>query len=363
MDENGPVEERRRRYRGSIFFPLVLIFLGVIFLLSNVGVLAGDVWGNILMLWPLLLIALGLDGIVRRNGFAGPVFLIGLGVVFLLANFGYLAFNVWEFVFRLWPLLLIAIGLDIVIGQRSAAGAVFGLAILLVLLFGAIWLFGGVNFNAGTAVNTEQISQGLKGATAAHLVINPASGALHLDASPAPPGLIQGRVSKSKGEQVTENFSVSGDTANYTLKGTGVGFLYIPPAKGETWSWDLAVNPGVPVDLETSVGAGQMDLDLSELQVTALEAKMGVGQTTVTLPASGNFDASVESAIGQIIIIVPQSASVRIQSDTGLATIHVPQGYSKTGEDVYTSPGYGTAENRINLKVNQAIGDIEVQQR
>src|SRR3970040_344778 len=134
------MSEERRPTRRSIFFPVILIILGIIFLLSNVGVLTDSVWENVLRLWPVLLIA--------------------LGTVFLLANLGYLALNVWELIFRLWPILLIAIGLDIVIGRRSFLLSLVGLILIFALFIGALWLFG-VRADAGQALDSEQISQPL----------------------------------------------------------------------------------------------------------------------------------------------------------------------------------------------------------
>src|SRR5215210_2097893 len=51
----------------------------------------------------------------------GPVLLILAGSVFLLNNLGILPWNVWGDVWRLWPLIPIAIGLDIIVGRRSPA--------------------------------------------------------------------------------------------------------------------------------------------------------------------------------------------------------------------------------------------------
>lgn len=49
----------------------------------------------------------------------GPLLLIGAGVVFLLNNLGVLPWGVWETLGRLWPLFLIAIGIDLVVGRRK----------------------------------------------------------------------------------------------------------------------------------------------------------------------------------------------------------------------------------------------------
>src|SRR5690242_11383019 len=65
----------------------------------------------------------------RRTPLVGPLLLIGAGLVFLLINMGVLDEGVWVQLLQLWPLLLIAIGLDLLIGRRNP-----GLSLLIVLV-------------------------------------------------------------------------------------------------------------------------------------------------------------------------------------------------------------------------------------
>ena len=58
-----------------------------------------------------------------------PLVLIGVGVIWLLGNLGVISWTNLTVLFRLWPLLLIAIGLDLLIGRQSPAiGALIGFA-------------------------------------------------------------------------------------------------------------------------------------------------------------------------------------------------------------------------------------------
>ena len=75
MSQQGQFPRRRR---GSLFGPLLLIALGIIFLLNNVNVLQGDVWNTILRLWPLILIVIGLDSLYQRQGLGKAVMCEGL---------------------------------------------------------------------------------------------------------------------------------------------------------------------------------------------------------------------------------------------------------------------------------------------
>jgi hypothetical protein len=354
MDDHGP------DYRRSFLFPLLLIFLGIVFLLNNLNIITGNFWDTLVQLWPVLIILLGLDALFRRDGLVGPVFLIGVGTVILLGNLGYLALNVWQVIIRLWPLLLVAIGLDIIVGRRSFIGSLVGLVILLALMVGTLWYFG-IRPNAGQPITGEKISQALGGARQARIVLDPAVGAMRVDSVPAPDGLIEGTVHVIGSERVSQDFSVSSGTATYSLQGTGGVMIGFSTGTGDRWSWDLSVTPSIPIDLETSLGAGQTEIDLTGMEVIGLDVSYGVGQTTVILPQTGDFSGKVDGAIGQIVIVVPRGLGVQIRSDTGLANINVPADFQSTG-DQYVSPGYvqGSSQNGINLSVSQVIGNIEV---
>lgn len=67
----------------------------------------------------------------------GAWILIFVGVVFLLINFGVISPNSWNFVIRLWPLILVFIGLRIALGRSPAAAklvAIIKIATLVVIL-------------------------------------------------------------------------------------------------------------------------------------------------------------------------------------------------------------------------------------
>src|SRR5918912_1045919 len=51
----------RRRHRGGIAGPVVLIFIGTVFLLQNLGYLPPNAWVNLWRLWPLVLVLGGLE--------------------------------------------------------------------------------------------------------------------------------------------------------------------------------------------------------------------------------------------------------------------------------------------------------------
>lgn len=100
-----------RTYQGRIFSGLLIIAIGVIFLLANIGQL--DFGDFISTYWPMILIVIGLWHLLssgfRNAGF--PIILIVVGLFFQLDNWNVISGSVWTY---FWPLLIIAAGLWII---------------------------------------------------------------------------------------------------------------------------------------------------------------------------------------------------------------------------------------------------------
>lgn len=348
-----------RRRRGGIFFPLLLVVIGVVILLVNLGVMTGDVWNVIARLWPILLIVIGLDSIYKREGLVGPTFLIGLGIVFLLGNLGYLSVNTWQLILTLWPILLIAIGFDILVGRRSIWLSLLGMAAIILILFGSLWLFGA-SISVGGAVTGEQIQQSLEGANRATVKIEPGAGELQIGAMTQEGILLAGTIPDMPGNEVRSSYTVQGNVGDYRLHESGGQFI-LPTRSAQKWLWDLDITNAIPVELELAMGAGKINADLRDMKLDILKITLAVGETRVVLPKQGRLDAKINGAIGQIVIVVPRGVGVQIRADKGLANLSTPQNYTHVG-DTYESPGFDSAENQVEIDLSMAIGNISIQQ-
>ena len=96
------------------FSGILLIVFGVLFLLDQQG---GISFGHVFsQWWPVLLILVGVLNLVERPASVfAPVIMITVGCALLLSKLGYLRF---ESVWRLWPLVLIAMGLNILFSNK-----------------------------------------------------------------------------------------------------------------------------------------------------------------------------------------------------------------------------------------------------
>lgn len=354
MSDMQPKHER------SFFFPLLLIALGLVLFLININVVEGSTWDVVVKLWPLLLIVGGLDGLIRRDGWVGPILLIGLGVIFLLSNFALLAFNVWDALLRLWPILLIAIGLDIIFGRRGTAATIIIRVALGVLLVAAVvWMAAAPV--AGQTLVDKDVSQALDGATRGSVDIAAAVGSLHYSGG-APAGqMVDGEVHHSSGQSVSMSSSASGGSRTFSLNTSGSS-MYMPGPRSDNWT--LTLTDSIPLDMNLELAVGEQFIDLSGLQVDHLKANLAVGRIDITLPeaAANGARASweVSGAIGEIVVRIPRGAAVRVQADTGLVSVSAGKGLSKDGE-LITSPAYSEGKPAIDLRIGLAIGSVRIE--
>jgi hypothetical protein len=357
MDNGEDKKGSGIRYRGSLVGPVILITIGLVFLLSNIGYLTGDIWDTILNLWPLILVAIGLDSVLQKRGVAGPALFIGLGIIFLLSNFGLLGWNVWDLIVNLWPILLIAIGLDIVLGRRSIWGAVLALILILVILTGALFIFDS---GLGTAATEESsIVQPLQGVTEANVALNPSVGSVIVKSLSSSENLLEGTVHLWKGETFQSDYRVVGEIGEFSLESLGASFTY-PTSLSSKAGWDLRLIDDIPINLDLDLGVGEAIIDLSSMTLDNFSINVAVGKVSLILPNEGIVSGDIDNSIGSILVSVPQDSELRLKTEIGLTNIQLPPGFRSDG-NVHTSPGYDSGENRINLSINQAIGLVKVE--
>ncbi|HEU5103354.1 MAG TPA: DUF5668 domain-containing protein [Roseiflexaceae bacterium] len=296
----------------------------------------------------------------RRDGLVVPAMMIGLGVVLLLNSLGLLSWDVWWTLSRLWPLLLIAAGLELIIGRRSALASLLLAAILLGGLALAV-RFSGAWLGAGTPIAGETISQPLGTANRAEVAISMGAGTLRLGALEDSEQLLAGTIDRWPGEQVVRDAAVKDGVATLKLHSQTTRLFPFERSPLGEHVWDLRLNSDVPLSLRIDSGAGVTTLDLARLRLTSLTVNAGVGQAMVTLPRQGRLEARVNGGIGQTTITIPAGVAARIEAHTGIGQVHVNGNFQRQ-DRYYISPGFDTAEQQIRLEVDGGIGGITIQQ-
>ena len=295
----------------------------------------------------------------RRSSIVLPSILKLLGILLLLYNLGLVDWNVWAAIARFWPLILVALGLELILGRGSISRSIV-IIIILVIISGLALRHP----TARGAVTRTRVEKPLSGATSAQIQINMGVGALYLSSLPDSSDLISGTVDTAVGEWLREDFKVIANKARLVLSTENSDFfadfnffgLGAQPAR----KWDLSLNESIPVSLDIRTGVGEARIDLEHVLAIDVEVKTGVGKTDLTLPATGHSRVTLSGGIGETIIHIPKGVAARIRTKTGIGSVQVYGNYTRQNKE-YISPDFHTAESRVDLEVKGGIGSIRIE--
>jgi hypothetical protein len=322
-----PPERKRRHF--PIFWPLLLIAIGIFLFLNSAHMLPGNTLDTLLKLWPLLLVIAGLDGFINHGGFVWSVLLAGLGGIFLLANFGYVQVSVWTVVIRLWPVLFIAWGLDLLIGRhRSWVSWVVGIVIGLALVGGIYWFAS--TYSGGQAPRMEAINQPLGGAKTADGSISMTAGNLNLTGGASSTNILEAKLGLRTNQSFSQSSSVLNGVNDFSLQDSSNFTVY--PFDLSNYVWDVKINKSVPLTLNVDMAAGQMDMDFSTLNLTSFTVKIAAGTINLILPKTGMYSGILDGAASSMNVTIPAGGKLCLQSETAVTVFTVPTGFNRTAD-------------------------------
>ncbi len=287
-----------------------------------------------------------------------PIILIGVGSILLLSNLGVITGNPWATVFQLWPVLLIALGLEILFGGATGWRAIVSALLGLGLVAGILWVLvaqpalPGLSFNSNLQKTT--ISHPISGIESATADLSFGAGSNHLYAIGDSDNLIEGTL-QTYNPPVFE-VNQSGDHANIRLE-AGTTTFYIPPFSPEE-KWEVGLNSAVTYQVNLNIGVGQSKIDMSKLLLSGGNVSGGVGATEMWLPNKGVFTLNVNGGVGELRLYVPHNMAVRAEVNGGLGAFHGMPRLQQVSEDVYQTEGFSSAENAVTLTINGGVGAI-----
>ncbi len=287
--------------------------------------------------------------------------------MFLLQNTGYLPPNFWVNLWRLWPVVLVLIGVELLLAHRVPWLVLVGLAAV-VLIVGAVGINVGMPASADTGVSTTSQTD-LSGASQAAVTVRFGAGTLNLGPilEPQPDQLAsmtyQGPQQLAPQPRYTVSNVGLGQLEYQSSPRGGAGFLPFVAGRSDAAQMDLTLAPSVPISsLTVQTGATDARLDLSSLHVSALDMSIGAATTWLRMPESaGVTTAHISGGASTLTIEVPQGVAAQIQLRGGLSTVDVDQSrFPQVSDNLYRSPDYDTATNKVDLNIETGVTTIQI---
>ena len=257
-----------------------------------------------------------------------PVVLLGAGVIWLLNNLNIIPTeNLW-LLLQLWPVLFIIAGLDMLFARRLPLfGAILGLfviaGVVLILLYG-----GALPFEDRSTSQTETFILEEGNTTSVVLDLNLSTQKTIVSALTESQNLLEAEI----GHFGDIDFSVTGaEEKQVRLEQTGFTHWFnwlLPEARDETLVWDIGLSPVIPFDLDVDASTGTSEMDLTGLQLAGLRFNASTGASTIVLPQSSDgYQAQLEASTGSMTVVFPENSNltVRLDGSTGRILLDVPQ--------------------------------------
>lgn len=313
-----------------------------------------------------------------------PLLLIAAGGLWLLVSLNILSYASLVVLLRLWPLLLIIVGVELLYGRQSQRLALTIGVVGILFLAGAAVVGPALGFGV-MDVEEAAYTAPLENTASMNVALNLSLGKVTLNALADPTALIDADL-VYVGEV---EFVVRGDASkSVTLGQVGSYSTSIWEQPERPLEWDIALNPAVPLQLSINGGLGENDLDLREFTLTGLNLNAGMGALRLRLPSSaevyrvhlnggmGDSDIFIEdgallnldinAGMGNVVIHLPEGAAVRLETTSGMGSIRVPRGYVRVDNDtsrehrIWESPNFAEATHPIVITFNAGMGNLTV---
>lgn len=317
---------------------------------------------------------------MRHDKIVPGAILITLGVVFLLQSFGLFHIH-WMNILHLWPIFLLIGGINLIFANnRSVWAAALKIGVVIIGL--GILLFGNFNndrFNFWPGVyyhsdnnnndDDDDDDHGVVKVEGNSTFSEPN----HAEARVAKLTITGGGTSYSLNDTTsqlfqayTKEFGASYDFARHMEDSVAV--LQFNMKKNSHFRWYKGKNNSVifklnsnPIwDIDVQAGAIALNFDLTKFKLRNFKINGGASSFDVKLgePLEAT-NVNVSTGVADVNVSVPKDAACRIVTDSGLSSNNF-DGFNKTSDNNYETPGFAAAKNKIYIKLDGAVSSFNV---
>lgn len=301
-----------------------------------------------------------------RNIFWGVV-LIFLGVLFILQNLGLIHFN-WTYLWRLWPVILVLWGVSILPAHNLIKAG------LTLLVLGATVFFmvdqtvewdthrgSGHNWNIEEWYDTDEsmpIDQSFiipyeDSVGKASLELDVAAGAFIIEGTTDDLLDFHKRGTKAK---YTKLVNQTEDKVEIKISRDDVNIV-----RGNSkHNVDISLNQEPVWDINLDVGAAALDFDLSDFKVSGLDLDGGAAAFEIRFGDKYHETyVNIDAGASSIELKIPESSGCDLKISTVLSgrSIH---GFEKLEHGHYQTDNFAEAENKIYIEVDAAVSSYSI---
>lgn len=309
---------------------------------------------------------------MKTENFIWGLVLVFVGAVLMLDNFNVIDFY-WRSVWRLWPLILVISGANIIFSGSDSR--ITG-AISIIITVAALAFIG----YSGTQLPADQkdwwSGKGDRRDDSPRRTWSNSSFTEPYEGNVRRAKLnISGGATVYTIDDTTSNLfdaDVDHKWGNYSLQRTLQDSIQILDFKmrNKDKSWNMDSEDGNKVDIRLNsrplwdisleTGAGKTEFDLTPFKVNSLRVKGGAASFELKLGEPETItEVSVETGVAEINIDVPSAVGCKIEVQSGLSSRNF-NGFTQQADGSYTTSNYNSSLKKININLKGGLSDFDV---
>jgi hypothetical protein len=292
-----------------------------------------------------------------RKSLLSALILLFLGGLLLLNNLGYFSMDLLK-MFPFWPVILLFIGLEMLLTKQGSPRLMIAALILVFVL--PFFLQGtslpfNLNFLNFSQAGAKSVTVEKKLGTliGSKFDFTFKSGSLNLTPLEQTNLLVKGELSSGNlGKEPQVNFDPADGNATMTVTETS-GNL---PINTSGSNWNLALSKIVPIELVLKAESSKNTFDLSVVRIVRMNLELGATETTLHLGKEENLTGTVKADSGTVTINLPTEKDSKVLIPDS-ASVDIATRFTKVGEG-YQTEGWEKAKDRLEIKVEPGSAKI-----
>lgn len=292
-----------------------------------------------------------------------------IGVLLLLGNLGIISWSILGSLAQIWPLIIIAVGINLLFNNHVIVRMLTWAALIAALVLAGTFLprsdnwdirldFNGLGHRSADAVKAVSRQFPKDDAVdSAELNLKIPAGALEISGQDA--YLMNARYPGPEDKLKVDTL----DGGARKVFSTDGGELVLRAADtGNDWTYRYELYDDIPWNLRIEAGATDADLDLRHVILKNLELNSGAGDIDLHI-GKVDWKATVAADVkaSDFKIVLPEGTGFRADIKGAIHDISIEgDEYTRNG-DVYTSNNYGTATQKVDINLDVAVGDIQIE--
>ena len=304
----------------------------------------------------------------------GILFLF-VGGVILLDNFDVINFH-WRNVWQFWPVFLVIIGVNMLVGKKnSQVGGIITISVLLISLAFLFWKGQqprqGGWFRGNMSIHHDNddwvtdtadfvdmtFVEDLPSVTLKTGLLDFKGGGTTIDLNDTTEKLMEANAKDKSGRlQLKKEINDASVILKFDSKNRNNSWK-LGDASSEL---DLKLNKDIEWDMKFELGAGSLDMDLSQFKINSLDFKGGASSMNVklgnTMPTT---NVKIKAGVADVSLNVPTTSGCRIVTKMGLSSRDL-KGFTRISKGVYETEGYANAVNKIVIEFEGGLANFNV---